>query len=87
LVEIYGAITYYLERQQDLDGYFHEVDELVARDKAAFEAAHAVFYDDMRARLARVRPRVRAELEASHHHEWRDRCTYLPIEAQFKRPP
>jgi uncharacterized protein (DUF433 family) len=63
LVEIYGAITYYLERRQDLDSYFHEVDGMAARDRAAHQAAHAAFYDDMRARIATVRPRVRNELQ------------------------
>jgi uncharacterized protein (DUF433 family) len=63
LVEMYGAITYYLERQHDLDAYFHEVDDMVARDRAAHQAAHAAFYNDMRARIAAVRPRVLAELQ------------------------
>ena len=62
LVAIFGAITYYLERSRDLDQHFAEVDAASARDKAATEAAHAHFYTDMRARVAQVRPRVRAEL-------------------------
>ena len=65
LVAIFGAITYYLERSREIDQHFAEVDATSARDKAATEAAHADFYAGMRARVAQVRPRVRAELRDS----------------------
>lgn len=68
LVAIFGAITYYLERSQELDQHFAEVDAASTRDKAATEAAYAGFYADMRARVAQVRPRVRAELRDSGIH-------------------
>jgi uncharacterized protein (DUF433 family) len=64
LVAIYGAITTYLERQQDFDQHFARSDAATAREKAAIEAAHSAFYGDMRARLAQVRPRVQTELRA-----------------------
>jgi uncharacterized protein (DUF433 family) len=64
LVAIYGAITTYLERQQEFDGHFAEGDVATALDKAATEAAHPEFYAEMRARLAQVRPQVEAELRA-----------------------
>jgi uncharacterized protein (DUF433 family) len=64
LVAIYGAITTYLERQQEFDRHFATGDAAAARDKAANEAAHPEFYADMRARLAQVRPQVEAELRA-----------------------
>jgi uncharacterized protein (DUF433 family) len=64
LAAIYGAIAYYLERQRELDGYFREQDAATARDKAAQEAAHPHFFREMRARIARVRPSVQADLHA-----------------------
>ncbi len=64
LVSIYGAITTYLERQQEFDQHFTAGDAAAARDRAATEAAHPEFYADMRARVAQVRPRVQAELRA-----------------------
>ena len=64
LVTVYGAITTYLERQQEFDRHFAEVDATVAEEKAATEAAHSEFYTQMRARVAQVRPRVQAELRA-----------------------
>lgn len=62
LVAVFGAITYYLEHQQDLDHHFAEVDARAAKEKAANEAAHAAFYKEMRSRVEQVRPRVQAEL-------------------------
>lgn len=64
LVAIYGAITTYLERQQEFDQHFAQGDAAAARERAATEAAHPEFYADMRARVAQVRPRVQAELRA-----------------------
>ncbi len=62
LVAIYGAITYYLEHQGELEAHFREVDATSAREKAMVEAAHAEFYTGMRERLARVRPSVQGQL-------------------------
>ena len=52
LVAIYGAITYYLERQTELDASFQETDELLAAHQDVAEARHPEFFADMRARLA-----------------------------------
>lgn len=52
LVAIYGAITYYLERQAELDASFQETDELLTAHQDATEAQHPEFFADMRARLA-----------------------------------
>jgi uncharacterized protein (DUF433 family) len=52
LVAIYGAITYYLERQAELDANFRETDELLAAHQSAVEVQHPTLFNDMRARLA-----------------------------------
>lgn len=57
LVAIYGAITYYLERQAELDANFRETDELLAAQQSAIEAQHPTFFNDIRARLAQHRAR------------------------------
>ncbi len=62
LVAVYGAITTYLERQSEFDQRFADADATSRREKARTEAAHSAFYDDMRERVARERPRIQAEL-------------------------
>lgn len=52
LVAIYGAITYYLEHQDDLDASFKETEEVLAAHQAAVEARQPEFFADMRARLS-----------------------------------
>jgi uncharacterized protein (DUF433 family) len=64
LVAIYGAVTTYLERQQEFEQHFAKGDVAAARQKAAAERAHAPLYAEMRARVANVRPDVEAELRA-----------------------
>ena len=51
LVAIYGAITYYLERQDELDAHFQQSERLLAEHQASVEAQHPALFDDMRARL------------------------------------
>lgn len=62
LVAIYGAITAYLERQDQFDSHFRESDMLAAQRRAATEAEHPAFFADMRQRVERVRPSIQAEL-------------------------
>ena len=52
LVAIYGAITYYLERQDELDAHFREAADLLAAHQAAVEEEHPEFFADLRQRLA-----------------------------------
>jgi len=52
LVAIYGAITYYLERQTELDASFRETDERLTAHQVMVEAQHPEFFADVRARLA-----------------------------------
>ncbi|MDE3229133.1 MAG: DUF433 domain-containing protein [Chloroflexota bacterium] len=52
LVAIYGAITYYLERQAELDANFAETERLLAAHQANVEAQNPEFFANMRARLA-----------------------------------
>ncbi len=55
LVAIYGAITYYLEHQPELDRHFRETVESLAAHQAQVEAQHPEFFADMRARIAKHR--------------------------------
>ncbi|HEU0025933.1 MAG TPA: DUF433 domain-containing protein [Ktedonobacterales bacterium] len=52
LVAIYGAITYYLEHQSELDANFQETDAILAARQADVEAQRPEFFNEMRARLA-----------------------------------
>jgi hypothetical protein len=63
LIEVYGAILYYLEHKEELDARFAE-DERVADERwAAYRASNAEFFDRMHARFeeARRQRRERAE--------------------------
>lgn len=55
LVAIYGAITYYLEHQDELDASFQETEDLLAAYQATLEKQHVEFFADLRARLAKHR--------------------------------
>lgn len=52
LVAIYGAITYYLERQSELDAHFRETDTILTEQQHVVETQHSDFFDEMHARLA-----------------------------------
>ena len=62
LAAVYGAIAVYLERREELDQRFAEDDAAFERARAAAEAANPAFYAEMRARFAKARPRLEAEL-------------------------
>ena len=62
LAAVYGSIATYLERREELDQRFAEDDVSFERARATTEAANPAFYADMRARFAKVRPRLEAEL-------------------------
>lgn len=64
LAAVYGSIATYLERREELERRFAEDDAAYTLAKAATEAADPAFYAEMRARFARVRPRIEAELRA-----------------------
>lgn len=51
LVAIYGAITYYLEHQTELDAHFQETHGILAAHQASVEAEHPEFFADLRTRL------------------------------------
>ena len=53
LVAIYGAITYYLEHQADVDANFRETDAILAAHQASVEAQHPEFFAEMRALIAK----------------------------------
>ncbi|HEV7126405.1 MAG TPA: hypothetical protein VGN32_03065 [Ktedonobacterales bacterium] len=55
LVAIYGAITYYLEHEAELDAHFRETEGRLATHQATAESQHPEFFDEMRKRLARHR--------------------------------
>ena len=58
LVAIYGAITYYLEHQDEANFFFQETDELDAQRQTSDESTHKEFYSDMRRRFALARARL-----------------------------
>lgn len=62
LVAIYGAITAYLEREQEFDAHFRASDAVAAQHQASVEAAHPEFFAAMRQRVERVRPHIQREL-------------------------
>lgn len=55
LRDIYGAILYYLEHQDEMDTFFRSVDGDAARLKAEAEAARPEFYAALRERMAAYR--------------------------------
>lgn len=61
LVAIYGAITYYLERQAELDAHFRETSEALAAHQTVVEARRPEFFAELRARLTTRRAERGAE--------------------------
>jgi uncharacterized protein (DUF433 family) len=52
LAEVYGTLTYYFEHRDELDARFAEEQRVLDELDAANRAAHADFFDAMRARFA-----------------------------------
>lgn len=52
LAQVFGAIAFYLDHQNEVDANFREMDELRVRLKAEEEAKHPEFYAEMRRRIA-----------------------------------
>ncbi len=55
LQQVYGALVYYLDHQTELDARFAEDQQALDDAHAANRAAHAEFFEDMRARSNRAR--------------------------------
>jgi len=58
LVEIYGAITYYLEHQAEIDRYLKEGDALFEAQRAAAEDADPAWHAELRRRMVEARERL-----------------------------
>lgn len=58
LAEVYGALAYYFEHRDELDARFVEEQRHLDQLDAANRAAHADFFDAMRARFAAARSHV-----------------------------
>lgn len=58
LVEVYGAITYYLEHQAEIDKYLLENKKKYEAQRAAAEAAEPERYARLRQRFAEARKRL-----------------------------
>jgi len=65
LVEVYGAITYYLEHQTQIDQYLKEWEAKYEAQYTAAEAAHPEWYADLHRRVAQARKRLEASSQAS----------------------
>lgn len=65
LVEVYGAITYYLGHQTEIDQYLKEWEAKYEAQQAAARAAHPEWYDDLHHRIAEARKRLEASSQAS----------------------
>jgi hypothetical protein len=63
LMEVYGAILYYLEHRDEMDAFFRDQDVLFRRQKAEAEAKNPAFYAEMRERVAKYRT------AQEHHNE------------------
>ena len=61
LSDIYGAIAYYLEHQDEVDAWLREGDALYERRRMQQYAAHPEFYRLMRERLDAARARLEAD--------------------------
>jgi uncharacterized protein (DUF433 family) len=64
LAVVYGSIATYLERRAELDQRFAEEDAEYERARAASQAADSAFHASVRERIAKIRPRIEAELRA-----------------------
>lgn len=52
LTHVYGAILFYVERKDEFDRFFREVDANAAHIRSRLEAENAEFYAKMRERVA-----------------------------------
>lgn len=52
LTQVYGAILFYLERKDELDRFFREVDANAAQIRSRLESENAAFYAKMRERVS-----------------------------------
>lgn len=64
LAAVYGSIATYLERRAEFDRRFAEDDAEFERLRAASQAADPTFHASVRERIAKIRPRIEAELRA-----------------------
>ena len=55
LANIYGAIAYYLDHQDEIDAWIREGEEIYERERLADQAARPEWYAMMRARFAEAR--------------------------------
>ena len=60
LVEVYGAITYYLSHQAEIDQYLKEWEAKYEEQGTASRAAHPEWYADLHRRIAEARERLEA---------------------------
>ncbi|HEX6817939.1 MAG TPA: DUF433 domain-containing protein [Ktedonobacterales bacterium] len=58
LANIYGAIAYYLEHQDEINEWIREGQEIFERERLADRAARPEWYTMMRARFAEARKRL-----------------------------
>ncbi len=65
LVEVYGAITYYLEHQAEIDRYLQEGESLFEAQRAAREAADPAWHAELRRRMAQAREHLQSSSQAS----------------------
>jgi len=70
LVAIYGAITYYLEHQTELDAHCRQTEHALTILQAGVETKRPGFFAKMRARIA---------ARSDQHEEWRDTLVRLPL--------
>ncbi|HEX6776814.1 MAG TPA: DUF433 domain-containing protein, partial [Ktedonobacterales bacterium] len=65
LVEVYGAITYYLEHQAEMDAFFKKIDVEYAARRAAEQAANPEWHARMRQRMAEAKQRLESQAKSS----------------------
>ncbi len=65
LVEVYGAITYYLEHQAEMDAFFKEIDAEFEARRAAEQAANPEWYARMRQRMVDAKQRLESPAKSS----------------------
>lgn len=82
LAAVYGSIATYLERRAELDERFAADDVEYERLRAASQAADPAFHASLRERIAKVRPRIQAELRAKGYlpKDDTDQNTHDPAE-------
>ena len=65
LVEVYGAITYYLAHRAEIDQYLKEWEAKYEEQRGAAEAANPEQYADLRRRIVEARKRLEASSQAT----------------------